>query len=110
MGVTGSEAVPHKLRGAMAAEAKGHTIGGAGKVAELDAGWFGGYVRAANLKEHRADRRFRENQSGKRKAVIVIRERDGNSLPAVGSARAGLAMVSKPSVDFTGCWQRHLNA
>ncbi len=24
-----------------------------------------------------------ENQSGKRKAVVIIRERDGNSLPAV---------------------------
>jgi hypothetical protein len=30
-----------------------------------------------------ADRRFGENQSGKRKAVIVIRERNGNTLPAV---------------------------
>jgi hypothetical protein len=29
------------------------------------------------------DRRFKFNQSGKRKAVIVIRERGGNTLPAV---------------------------
>ena len=46
-------------------------------------GYFGGYVKPANLKPHRADRRFLENQSGKRKAVVVIRERDGNTLPAV---------------------------
>src|SRR3984957_2437391 len=73
----------HKLREAMAAELKGRVIGGEGKIAELDSGYFGGYVKPANLKNHRVDRRFYEHQSGKRKAVIVIRERDGNTLPAV---------------------------
>jgi transposase-like protein len=73
----------HKLREAMAAELKGRIIGGEGKVAEVDAGYFGGYVKPANLKEHRVDRRFYEHQSGKRKAVVVIRERNGNTLPAV---------------------------
>jgi hypothetical protein len=67
----------------MAVELKGRTIGGNGKIAEIDSGYFGGYVKPANLKERRADRRFSNNQSGKRKAVIVIRERSGNSLPAV---------------------------
>ena len=33
----------------MAAEMKGRVIGGEGKVAEVDAGYFGGYVKAANL-------------------------------------------------------------
>jgi len=73
----------HKLREAMAEELRGRTLGGEGKTAEVDAGYFGGYVKPANLKEHRRDRRYRENQSGKRKAVVVIRERNGNSLPAV---------------------------
>jgi transposase-like protein len=73
----------HKLREAMAAELKGRVIGGDGKVAEVDSGYFGGYVKPANLKNHRVDRRFYEHQSHKRKAVIVIRERDGNTLPAV---------------------------
>ncbi len=73
----------HKLREAMAAELKGRVIGGDGKVAEVDLGYFGGYVKPANLKNHRVDRRFSEHQSGKRKAVIVIRERNGNTLPAV---------------------------
>jgi transposase-like protein len=73
----------HKLREAMAAELKGRVIGGEGKVAEVDSGYFGGYVKPANLKNHRVDRRFYEHQSGKRKAVIVIRERNGNTLPAV---------------------------
>jgi hypothetical protein len=73
----------HKLREAMAAELKGRTLGGDGKVAEIDSGYFGGYVKPANLRDRRLDRRFGVNQSDKRKAVVVIRERDGNSLPAV---------------------------
>jgi len=73
----------HKLREAMAAELKGRVIGGEGKVAELDSGYFGGYVKPANLHDRRLDRRFAMNQSGKRKAVVVIRERDGSTLPAV---------------------------
>jgi transposase-like protein len=73
----------HKLREAMAEELRGRTIGGEGKTAEVDSGYFGGYVKPANLREHRLDRRLRENQSGKRKAAVVIRERNGNSLPAV---------------------------
>src|SRR5208282_1513761 len=73
----------HKLREAMAEEMKGRVVGGNGKVAEVDSGYFGGYVRPANLAAHRVDRRFAEHQSGKRKAVIVIRERNVNTLPAV---------------------------
>jgi transposase-like protein len=73
----------HKLREAMAEELKGRTLGGEGKTAEVDTGYFGGYVKPANIRERRRDRRFAANQSGKRKAVVIIRERDGNSLPAV---------------------------
>jgi transposase-like protein len=73
----------HKLREAMAAELKGRTLGGNGKTAEIDSGYFGGYVKPANLAAHRRDRRFAMNQSGKRRAVVVIRERGGNTLPAV---------------------------
>jgi hypothetical protein len=35
------------------------------------------------LREDRIDRRFARNQNGKRKVVVVIRERGGNSVPAV---------------------------
>ena len=73
----------HKLREAMAAELKGRVIGGDGKVAEVDGGYFGGYVKPANLKENRRDRRLARNQNGKRKVVVIIRERNGHSLPAV---------------------------
>jgi transposase-like protein len=102
----------HKLREAMAVELKGRVIGGEGKVAEVDGGYFGGYVKPANLKEHRADRRFSEHQSGKRKAVVVIRERNGNSLPAVfrseGQALSFIkSRIAKGTVvhaDEAGAW------
>jgi transposase-like protein len=102
----------HKLREAMAAELKGRMIGGEGKVAELDSGYFGGYVKPANLKNHRVDRRFYEHQSGKRKAVVVIRERDGSTLPAVfrteGQAlnwvRARIAKGTVVNADESANW------
>src|SRR6266851_2765653 len=78
----------HKLREAMAEELKGRTIGGEGKTAEIDGGYFGGYVKPANRREDRRDRRFSENQSGKRRCVVVIRERGGNTLPGVFDSEA----------------------
>ena len=73
----------HKIREAMASEVRQAPIGGEGKKAEIDGGYFGGHVRSANRRENRRDRRLRENQSGKRKVVVVIRERGGNTLPGV---------------------------
>ncbi len=73
----------HKLREAMAEELKGRQIGDDRPEAEVDGAAFGGYVKPANLREDRKDRRFSENQSGKRKFVVVIRERGGDTLPAV---------------------------
>ena len=69
----------HKMREAMATEVRTQPIGGEGKRAEIDGGYFGGYVKPAN----RRDRRLRQHQSGKRKVVVVIRERDGRTLPGV---------------------------
>jgi hypothetical protein len=40
-------------------------------------------VKPANHRENRRDRRLARNQNGKRKAVVIIRERNGRSLPAV---------------------------
>ncbi len=78
----------HKMREAMAAELKGRMLGGEGTEAEVDGGYFGGYVQPANLKEHRVDRRTRLAQNGKRKVVVIIRERGGASLPAVFKSEA----------------------
>jgi transposase-like protein len=73
----------HKLREGLAQEFKGRKIGGEGKVAETDGAYFGGYLRPANYKENRRDRRLARNQNGKRQSLVIIRERAGNSLPAV---------------------------
>jgi transposase-like protein len=47
----------HKMREAMAAEVRQTAIGGEGKRAEIDGGYFGGYVKPANRRENRRDRR-----------------------------------------------------
>ncbi|HUC60512.1 MAG TPA: IS1595 family transposase [Alphaproteobacteria bacterium] len=73
----------HKMREVMAGELKGRVVGGDGKTREIDGGFFGGYVKPANERENRRDRRLWQNKSGKRQCVVVIRERGGNSLPAV---------------------------
>jgi transposase-like protein len=84
----------HKVREAMAEEFRGRKVGGTGKTAEVDGAHFGGYVRPANLKEDRIDRRKAENMSGKRQSVIIVRERDGRSLPAVFcSEKAALSWI-----------------
>jgi transposase-like protein len=88
----------HKLREAMAAEYKNRTIGGEGKVAEVDGGFFGGYVKPANLKENRRDRRLAINQNGKRQCVVIIRERNGNSVPAVFKGESQAANFIKARV------------
>ncbi len=73
----------HKVREAMAEEFKGRKIGGEGKIAETDGAYFGGYIRPANFKENRRDRRLARNQNGKRQSLVVVRERNGNSVSAV---------------------------
>lgn len=69
----------HKLREAMASQAP-ETVGGD---VEIDGAYFGGYVKPANHKDNRRDRRLKENQTGKRRAVVVMRERNGRTLPFV---------------------------
>jgi transposase-like protein len=73
----------HKMREAMAEEMKGREIGDDRPEAEVDGAYFGTYVRPANLREDRKDRRLRENYSKNRKVVVVIRERGGETLPGV---------------------------
>jgi transposase-like protein len=93
----------HKLREAMAEELKGRVVGGEGKIAEVDGGYFGGYVKPRNLAENRIDRRLSRNQNGKRKVVVIVRERNGQSVPAVfrteGQAQSWIkARIAKGTV------------
>ena len=62
----------HKLREALAAEREHMTLGG---TVEMDAMFLGGHVKPENVKAERVDRRLAENQSGKRMAVMAMRER-----------------------------------
>ena len=66
----------HKIREALAAEDKDAKASG---TVEIDGAYFGGYVKPANHKENRRDRRKLVNQNGKRRVVIVMRERNGKT-------------------------------
>ena len=81
----------HKLREAMATEMKGFRLGGEGKIVEVDGGYFGGYVKPANHRENRVDRRLARNQNGKRQCVVVVRQRDGRTMPSAFPTEASAA-------------------
>ena len=70
----------HKLREAMASETKSATLS---DVVEIDGAYFGGHIRPANLVEQRVDRRLAQHQTGKRRVVVVLRQRKGRTLPFV---------------------------
>ncbi len=96
----------HKLREAMAEEMRGRVVGGEGKEAEIDGGYFGGYVKPANLKEDRLDRRFASNQSGKRKVVVVIPLRPLCSTSALWSFFGLISLGSAMSCSLMPCDRR----
>ncbi len=73
----------HKLREALAAETKDVVLTG---TVEIDGAYFGGHVKPANFKEARKDRRLLKNRTGKRKSVVVMRERGGRTLTVVASS------------------------
>lgn len=70
----------HKIREALASEANGATVSGE---VEIDGAYFGGHVRPANRRVDRKDRRLAQNQTGKRRVVVIMRERGGRTLPFV---------------------------
>jgi len=83
----------HKLREAMAAETKSHTLNGE---VEIDGAYFGGHIRPANHVENRIDRRLSEHQTGTRRVVIAARQRKGRTLTAVVRSEAdGVAFIER---------------
>jgi transposase-like protein len=71
----------HKLREAMGSSLdNGDQLAG---VVEVDGAYFGGHVKPENKKEDRKDRRTTEEQTGKKRVVVVIREREGRALPFI---------------------------
>jgi transposase-like protein len=99
----------HKLREALAAEQAASEISGS---VEIDGAYFGGYVKPANYKENRVDRRLAMHRTGKRQVVLVMRERDGQTLPFVAKSEAAgvptiAAKVTEGSTiyaDEASCW------
>jgi len=82
----------HKLREAMKSETAGFKLSG---IVEVDGAYFGGHIRPANKKEDRVDRRLSENQTGKRRVVVAIRQRKGRTLSFVVKQEAeGVALVA----------------
>ncbi|MEP5781122.1 MAG: IS1595 family transposase [Hyphomicrobiales bacterium] len=62
---------------------------------EVDGAYFGGYVKPANERKDRKDRRKKINQSGKRQVVIAMRETKGRTLTYVRQTEAeGVALVA----------------
>jgi hypothetical protein len=74
----------------MAGGLKGRVIGGEAK-RRKDGGYFGGDGKPANVNAHRRDRRLTRNQSGKRRVVVIVRERGGNSVLAVFNSESQAA-------------------
>lgn len=70
----------HKLREAIASEQKAVTLSG---TVDVDGAYFSGSIKPANKSTERVDRRLAEEQTGKRKVVVVMRERGGRTLPFV---------------------------
>jgi transposase-like protein len=75
----------HKLREALQAMDNGKQVSGE---VEIDGMYVGGYVKPANVKAYRRDRRLLANQSGKRQSVIVARERNGKTITFAAKSEA----------------------
>ena len=99
----------HKLREIMAEQANVSKVGGE---VEIDGAYFGGHVRPANWKVNRRDRRLRFNRSPKRRVVVIMRERQGRTLPfvfkaedqAIPTIEAKVAPGSTIYADEAGSW------
>lgn len=80
----------HKIREALGALQHAEGLNGA---VEIDAAYYGGYVKPSTRAEHRRDRRKLSNQSGKRQAVTVMRERNGRARAFVMTEKEATAIA-----------------
>jgi len=75
----------HKIREAIAVEKANATVSG---TVAVDGAYFGGHIRPANHVENRVDRRLAKHQTGKRRVVVIAREKDGKTLSFVFKTEA----------------------
>lgn len=87
----------HKLRECLADETDDVTLSGE---VEIDGAYFGGHIRPKNEKENRIDRRRKEHQTGKRRVVIALRERQGRTIPFVGKLESEGVNIARGIVDL----------
>jgi len=85
----------HKLRCALTSNSATTILRG---VVEIDGGWFGGHIRPENHRAARIDRRRRECQNGKRRCVVVMRQRGGQTVTAVVKHKAEAVPVIRRRV------------
>lgn len=85
----------HKLREAIALAREEGALKGD---VEVDGAYFGGYVKPANNREDRKDRRLAANQTGKRQVVIAARERGGRTVTAIAKTEADGVNVARANV------------
>jgi transposase-like protein len=100
----------HKIRESISAtvEAEGEFSG----EVEIDGAYFGGHAKQENRKADRKDRRLAEEQTRKRRVVIIIRERNGRAIPivadresaAVPTIRARVASGTIVYADESRAW------
>ena len=100
----------HKLREAISREVQtGEVLEGH---VEIDGAYFGGHIRPANATVNRVDRRKKEHQTGTRRVVVALREREGRTLPfvamnegeGVALAQENVSRLSTMSADEASHW------
>lgn len=87
----------HKMREAIQAEQDGVRLSG---TCEVDGAYFGGHSKPENKIEDRADRRLVEEQTGKRRVVVVVRERGGRTVTGVFKRESEGVALARARVPF----------
>jgi len=72
---------------------------------EIDGAYFGGHIRPENVKADRVDRRLKKHQTGKRRVVIALRNREC-TIKELAQKVVKAAMIAPKSDKFRGYWQR----
>jgi transposase-like protein len=101
----------HKLREAIALARQEGALSGN---VEVDGAYFGGYVKPANNRADRKDRRRKIHQTGKRQVVVALRQREGRTLTfiaqseaeGVSHARANVAAGATIHADEASHWDK----
>lgn len=86
----------HKMRECLADETDNAKLSGE---VEIDGCYVGGHIRPENRKEDRVDRRRKENQTGERRVVIALRERNGRTIPFVGKSESEGVEIARGMLD-----------